>query len=158
VVKAVCEPVAGKRRPKSDYDAKFSIPYAVASGLARGRLGVAEFLPAAFVEPRIERLMDKVEYAVDAQSTFPRHYTGEVVVTLDDGRTLRNRVAVNRGNPERPLTNAEIEAKYFENCALTLEESAARRIRDAVLNLESIEHAAELESTVAADFAMAAAT
>ena len=71
--------------------------------------------------------MDKVEYAVDAASTFPRHYTGEVVVTLDDGRTLRHRVAVNRGNPDRPLTNAEIEAKYFENCALTLDEGAARR-------------------------------
>ena len=47
-------------------------------------------------------------------------------VTLDDGRTLRNRVAVNRGNPERPLSNAEIEAKFFENCSLTLSESAAR--------------------------------
>ncbi len=158
VVKAVCEPVAAKRRPQSDYDAKFSIPYAVASGLARGRLGVAEFAPAAFVEPRIERLMDKVEYAVDAQSTFPRHYTGEVVVTLDDGRTLRNRVAVNRGNPDRPLTNAEIEAKYFENCALTLEESAAHRIRDAVLDLESIEDAREFEALIAADFAMEATT
>ena len=33
VVQAVCEPVAAKRRPRSDYDAKFSLPYAVASGL-----------------------------------------------------------------------------------------------------------------------------
>jgi 2-methylcitrate dehydratase PrpD len=138
VVKAVCEPVAAKRRPKNDYDAKFSIPYAVASGLARGRLGLAELLPQAFAEPRIERLMDKVEYAVDPQSTFPKHYSGEVVVTLDDGRTVRERVAVNRGNPERPLTNAEIEAKFFENCALTLDERGAQRIRDAVLALDNL--------------------
>jgi len=158
VVKAVCEPVAAKRRPKNDYDAKFSIPYAVASGLARGRLGVAEFAPAAFSEARIERLMDKVEYVVDAQTTFPRHYTGEVVVSLDDGRTLRNRVAVNRGNPDRPLGNEEIETKYFENSALTLGESAARRIRDAVLDLESIDDAAEFEAIVAADLAMEATT
>lgn len=138
VVQAVCEPVASKRRPKNDYDAKFSIPYAVASGLARGRLGLAEFLPAAFTERRIEKLMDKVEYAIDPASTFPRHYSGEVEVTLDDGRKLRNRVAVNRGNPERPLTNAEIEAKFFENCALTLPESAARRLRDQVLDVERL--------------------
>ena len=44
-VEVVCEPVAAKRRPKSDYDAKFSIPYAVASGLARGKLGLAELRP-----------------------------------------------------------------------------------------------------------------
>jgi 2-methylcitrate dehydratase PrpD len=148
VVQAVCEPVASKRRPKNDYDAKFSIPYAVASGLVRGRLGLAEFLPAAFTEPRIEKLMDKVEYAIDAASTFPRHYSGEVEVTLDDGRKLRNRVAVNRGNPERPLTNAEIEAKFFENAALTLPEGTARRIRDQVLSLEKLANAADFEATL----------
>ena len=108
----------------------------MASGLARGRLGLAEFLPAAFAEPRIEKLMDKVEYAIDPAADFPRHYSGEVEVTLDDGRKLRNRVAVNRGNPERPLSNAEVEAKFFENCGLTLARDAARRIRDRVLSLE----------------------
>jgi 2-methylcitrate dehydratase PrpD len=146
-IKAVCEPVAAKRRPKSDYDAKFSVPYAVASGLARGRLGLAEFLPAAYAEPRIEKLMDKVEYIVDNASTFPRHYTGEVEVMLDDGRTLRHREAINRGNPERPLTNGEIEAKFFENCSLTLAEGAARQIRDRVLNMES-SSAADLEAVL----------
>jgi 2-methylcitrate dehydratase PrpD len=136
VVQAVCEPVASKRRPKSDYDAKFSVPYAVASGLTRGRLGLAEFLPAAYTEPRIEKLMDKVEYVIDPASTFPKHYTGEVEVTLDDGRKLSHREAVNRGNPERPLTNAEIETKFFENCSLTLPETTARQIRDRVLSME----------------------
>jgi 2-methylcitrate dehydratase PrpD len=146
VVKAVCEPVAAKRRPRSDYDAKFSLPYAVASGLARGRLGLAELAPRALAEPRIEKLMDKVEYALDPESTFPRHYSGEVIVTLDDGRTLSNRVAVNRGNPDRPLTNAEIEAKYFENCALSLKEADARRIRELVLDLESVSNAVQFEA------------
>jgi 2-methylcitrate dehydratase PrpD len=148
VVKAVCEPLAAKRRPKSDYDAKFSLPYAVASGLARGRLGLAELAPEALVEPRIERLMDTVEYAIDTASTFPRHYSGEVVVTLDDGRTASNRVAVNPGNPDRPLTNAQIEAKYFENCAISLEETHARAIRDLVLDLESVKNAVQLEAAL----------
>jgi 2-methylcitrate dehydratase PrpD len=148
VIKAVCEPVAAKRRPKSDYDAKFSIPYAVASGLARGRLGLAELEPAALTEPRIERLMDKVDYEIDASFEFPRYYGGEVIVALDDGRTLRERVAVNRGNPERPLTNDEIEAKFFENCSLTLPEDAARRIRDVVLTLDALSSVVELEEVL----------
>lgn len=155
-LEAVAEPVAAKRRPKNDYDAKFSIPYAVASGLVRGRLGVAEFLPAAFTEQRIERLMDKVDYAIDPTTTFPRHYTGEVVVTLDDGRSVRERVAVNRGNPDRPLTNAEIEAKYFENCSLTLDEATAARVRDLVLAIESVS-AIDLEEALALDRVLEAA-
>jgi 2-methylcitrate dehydratase PrpD len=155
-LEAVAEPLAAKRRPKNDYDAKFSIPYAVASGLTRGRLGVGEFLPEAFTEPRIERLMDKVDYAIDETTTFPRHYTGEVVVTLDDGRTLRERVAVNRGNPDRPLANAEIEAKYFENCAVSLDKGMAQRVRDLVLGLESVA-AVELENALALDRMLEAA-
>jgi 2-methylcitrate dehydratase PrpD len=147
-VPAVCEPLAAKRRPKSDYDAKFSVPYAVASGLARGRLGLAEFAPQALAEPRIERLMDKVDYEIDPQADFPRYYGGEVVVELDDGRTLRERVAVNRGNPERPLGNAEIEAKFFENCALTMNEDAARRVRDLVLELDELPDVAQLEDAL----------
>ena len=42
VVKTVCEPVANKRRPANDYDAKFSIPYAVATSFVRGKFGLAE--------------------------------------------------------------------------------------------------------------------
>ena len=61
---AVCEPVATKRGPTSDYDAKFSLPYGVASGLLRGRLGLSE------LEPRIAdatalALMERVDCAVD---------------------------------------------------------------------------------------------
>ncbi len=149
VVKSVCEPVAAKRRPKNEYDAKFSIPYAVACGLARGRLGLAEMLPQAFTDPAIEALMDKVEYAVDGAANFPRHYSGEVTVTLENGRTLGKRVAVNRGNPDQPLANAEIEAKYFENCALTLSDDAARGIRNMVLGLESLESAERFEAALA---------
>lgn len=151
VVKSVAEPVSAKRRPKNDYDAKFSIPYAVASGLMRGKLGLAEMLPAAFVEPRILALMDKVNYEIDEASTFPVHYTGEVVVTLDDGRIMRHRVSVNRGNPEQPLSNAEIEAKYFDNCALNLPHAHALRVRDMVLNLESVTSAAQFEAALASN-------
>jgi 2-methylcitrate dehydratase PrpD len=120
----------------------------VASGLARGRLGLAELAPEALVEPRIERLMDKVQYEVDPGAEFPRYYGGEVCVTLEDGRTLTERVPINRGNPERPLSNAEIEAKFLENCSLTLEAGAARRIRDLILGLEELNDVAQLEDAL----------
>jgi hypothetical protein len=68
-------------------------------------------------------------------------------VTLDDGRKLRHREAVNRGNPERPLANAEIEAKFFENASLTLSQTGATGIRDAVLSMEK-SSAVELEATL----------
>jgi 2-methylcitrate dehydratase PrpD len=149
VIPVVCEPSGAKRRPKTDYEAKFSLPYAVASGLVRGRLGLAELAPEALSEPPIERLMDKVEYAADPNAEYPRYYSGEVEVVLADGRRLSRRVAVNRGNPERPLSNAEVEAKYFENCARTLDRAAAQHVRDQVLGLETAHDAAQFERALA---------
>ena len=53
VVKTVCEPVATKKRPQNSYDAQFSIPYIVATALARGRFGLAHLEEAALADPEV---------------------------------------------------------------------------------------------------------
>jgi 2-methylcitrate dehydratase PrpD len=136
VVKTVCEPVANKRRPANAYDAQFSIPYLVAASLIRGRFTLAELEPETLSDEAILRLCDLVDYEVDQRSTFPRHYTGEVQISLRDGRVLLHREAMNRGCADRPLSNAEIVEKYTENARLRLSARQAAEVKDAVLNLD----------------------
>ncbi|HEV7574437.1 MAG TPA: MmgE/PrpD family protein [Caldimonas sp.] len=145
----VAEPAPAKRRPTSDYDAKFSAHYAVASGLLRGRLGLRELMPAAFTDAAALALMDRVTCTVDAASTFPRHYSGEVIVTLDDGTTLGERQAVNRGHAERPLGDAEVRDKFFANATLHFPEAHARAVCDAVLALDRAPSVTALEDLLA---------
>lgn len=146
VVQVVCEPMQAKRRPVSDYDAKFSMPYAVACGLLRGRFALDDLNAEAIGDSAIQALMDLVEYAVDDASTYPRHYTGEVIVELDDGSTRRHRVAINRGNAERPITGADIESKFFENFTRTATHEQAQQVLDAILHLDTLPSAARFES------------
>jgi 2-methylcitrate dehydratase PrpD len=47
----ICDPVAAKRRPKNDYDAKFSVQYLVGTALVHGRLGLAELEPDYLTDP-----------------------------------------------------------------------------------------------------------
>jgi 2-methylcitrate dehydratase PrpD len=136
VVKTVCEPVANKRRPANAYDAQFSIPYLVSASLVRGRFGLAELEPEVLSDESILRLCDLVDYEVDARSTFPRHYTGEVQIALKDGRTLVHREAMNRGCADRPLSNAEIAEKFTGNARLSLSARQADEVREAVLGLD----------------------
>jgi 2-methylcitrate dehydratase PrpD len=147
----VCEPIAAKRRPGSDYDAKFSLPYAVASGLLRGRLGLQELLPAAFTEPAALALMDRVHVQVDPASTFPLHYSGELRVTLKDGEVLRHREPVNRGHAERPLSNAEIQRKYADNAALHFASGHAHQVQQQLLSLPQLADVSALETLLAQD-------
>jgi len=148
VVKTVCEPPASKRCPANDYDAKFSVPYAIAASLRAGRFGLAELEEAALRDPATLALAAKVDWQEDPQSGFPRYYAGEVIVRMADGTEHRHREAVNRGNAERPLGEADIVAKFLDNAALGVSPQQARRILDAVLGLDALE-AGALEETLA---------
>jgi 2-methylcitrate dehydratase PrpD len=139
VVQTVCEPAANKRRPANGYDAQFSIPYIVAASLARGKFGLAELGEDALADPAILALTDRVEYAVDPKSSFPRHYSGEVVVELRDGRTKARREQMNRGCGDRPLGEDDILAKFRANAARATTPARAERIAALVLSLEGIE-------------------
>ena len=136
VVKTVCEPAANKRRPANDYDAKFSIPYVIAASLRAGKFGLAELEDAALNDPATLSLADKVGYRVDPDSGFPKHYSGEVIVRLKDGREVRHRESINRGSADRPLSNAEVVDKFLQNAAYAVPQERALRIRDAVLGLD----------------------
>lgn len=136
VVKTVCEPAAAKRRPANDYDARFSVPYVIAATLRAGRFGLAELDAAALRDPDTLALAAKVDYEVDPRSTFPRHYCGEIVARLADGREIRHREAVNRGCAERPLSEADIEAKFADNASYGVFSSRMKAIREAVLALD----------------------
>ncbi len=136
VVKTVCEPVANKRNPANSYDAQFSIPYIVATSLLKGRFTLAELEDQALDDPAVLSLASRVDYEVDPASTFPRHYTGEVIVETEDGRSFAHREGVNRGCADRPLGNGEIAAKFFDNAVRAVSRASAERIRDAVLDLD----------------------
>lgn len=146
VMPSVCVPQDAKRRPTTDYEAKFSIPYAIAAGLLRGRLGLADLVPEAIVDPRAQSVMQRIDCVSDPTSGFPRYYSGEVVLMLDDGTTLGHRVEINPGHPERPLDADAIRSKYRGNAALYFREPDVRALEAFVLSFETHGDMRPLES------------
>jgi 2-methylcitrate dehydratase PrpD len=141
----VCEPQASKRRPQNAYDAQFSVHYIIATALVRGRFTLTELDEEALADPRVLALTQKTGYEIDPDSAFPRYYSGEVVVRLNDGRELRHREAQNRGSDARPLTAEEIVAKFHGNAGRVMSRARADRVVDAALALDK---AASLESVL----------
>jgi 2-methylcitrate dehydratase PrpD len=135
-VEIVCEPLEPKRKPASAYDAQFSVPYIVATALLKGRFTLDELEPAALADPDVLALAARVDYEIDPDSTFPRHYTGEVVVERADGSRVAHREAINRGCADRPVSNDDIVAKFHENAQRAVSRERADRIAQAVLQLD----------------------
>ena len=136
-INAVCEPRANKLALTDLYAAQFSVYYAAACAAARRRYTLADLEPSALSDPEVLALAAKVEYAVDPQSNFPRHYSGAVEIVTHDGRRLSRREDVNRGSSERPLTSAEIEGKFLENAERVFPKARAEAVRDAILNIDT---------------------
>ena len=136
VMKTVCEPIQGKRRPTNVYEAQFSIPYAVAIGLRFGRFTLDALDPAAYQDADTLALASLVECEADPAADFPTYYGGEVIVILADGRVLKHGEPINRGAASRPISNADVVAKFHDNAARAVDPVHAGRIVDAVLSLE----------------------
>lgn len=132
----VAEPADMRRRPVSDYMAKFSVQFVVAACFVRDRFGFAELEAEALNDPAILALAQRVSHDTDPESAFPKYFSGGVVVTLKDGRELVHMEKINRGAGERALTGDEIAAKFMENAGLVISRSRAETIRDFVLDLD----------------------
>lgn len=148
VVKTVCEPIANKRQPANSYDAQFSIPYTVATALLHGSFGLTALEDAKLRDPAVLALAAKVSCEVDPAAEFPRYYSGEVIVTTHDGRELRHREHINRGSIDRPISNADIIAKFMENMQTVTSLARAEEVRDRVLGLDEAGNAAEFLSAL----------
>ena len=132
----VCEPAEMRRKPVSDYMAKFSVQFVVAACFVRGKFGFAELEADALNDKEILALAQHVSHDTDPDSQFPKYFSGGVVVTTKDGRELVHMEKINRGAGERALTGDEIAAKFMENAELAISRPRAERIRDAVLDIE----------------------
>lgn len=137
-MKTVCEPVESKRRPRSTYDAQFSVPFIVGAALARGQVTLAEIREDTLTDPVILGVAAKVTCEPDPDSAFPQYYSGEVIVETTDGRTLRHRDQVNRGADTRPLSAEDITSKFTGNAQLARGAHRAEQILEGVLDLENV--------------------
>ena len=90
--------------------AKLSTPYAVAAALLYGRADLTVFEP---LDPRVLRLAEKVAVAEDKELTreSPQKRIAVVSVTMRDGTVRSERVDYARGEPENPMSPAELEEK-----------------------------------------------
>lgn len=136
VIKTVCEPEQAKRKPANSYEAQFSIPYLVGTGLVHGRLTLDDIDPPALYDSTVLGLAQRIGYRADPDTAFPKYYDGEVIVHLRDGRVIREREAVNRGASDRPLSREDICSKFRDNAARQVSRERAEVIERTMLGSE----------------------
>jgi 2-methylcitrate dehydratase PrpD len=129
-VPIVLEPLAQKRAPVTEYDAKFSLPWCVAARIVHGCLDVRSFL-GEIAEPAVLALAAKVSYE-PWEGQITSVFAGGARVTGTDGS---ERAVVNdrpRGAPGKPISWEDLLDKFTANATLSLPTVGALRLVAAV--------------------------
>ena len=105
----------GDRVVRNERDTRVSIHHCAAIALALGRADVADFEMPAVQDTELAALRAKVVAECDA--SLPRG-AARVTIALANGSTHQAYVEHPRGSAERPLSDAELAAKYRANAVL----------------------------------------
>ena len=105
----------GDRVVRNERDTRVSIHHCAAIALALGRADVADFEMPAVQDAELAALRAKVVAECDA--SLPRG-AARVTIALANGSTHQAYVEHPRGSAERPLSDAELAAKYRANAVL----------------------------------------
>jgi 2-methylcitrate dehydratase PrpD len=124
------------REPRNTIAAQFSIPFALAVALLNDRIGPDEVSDAHIHDPAILDLARKVRVTVDPEldRQFPAKTMARVTIRTHRGERQTS-VEYPRGNPENPLSDAELDAKFLSLTHDVIGEGRSHALRAVIRDL-----------------------
>lgn len=125
---------------RTEQDCRFSMQYCAAALLRLGGVRLAAFEPEALSGPLIRADMEKVtvSLAPDLADAYPARRAARVTVTLRDGSVLDHFQATRKGDPDLPLSDAELSTKFRELTVPAIGAPAAARLEEALLRGDAL--------------------
>jgi 2-methylcitrate dehydratase PrpD len=132
--------VAGHEDPRTAAEGRFSLKYVVATALIHGSVRLAAFAPDRLGEAATRELMRRVEVAVDPalDAAFPAQRAARVAIESRDGRRETFLQPTRIGDPDAPLSDAQLEEKYLELAAPVLGAAPAQALLDRLWRLDAL--------------------
>ncbi|MFD0966291.1 MmgE/PrpD family protein [Seminibacterium arietis] len=109
----ICSPIERKRNPKTEYEAKFAMPFLLALMFFDGDITLASY--KNLHRPEILNFANKISYQERSSLGFPKYFPGHMEVKLKTGKILKKDILINKGNGDNPLSKEELERKFFSN-------------------------------------------
>lgn len=130
----VLEPRERKLRPRTPYEAKFSLPYCIGVLLTRGEVGVESFTADALDDPEVLAIAARVSYVVE-DFAGGNDLSGGVRARVG-GESFEASVLRPRGGPANSIPPEELRAKFQRNARLALGEERAAELAETMLGFE----------------------
>ena len=132
-------------------DARFSLQYCVSALLHTGRLRLAAFSPDTLSRSDIRAFMPSVSVSEDPKiaAAYPGKRMARIAVTLKDGRVLERFQRTRKGDPDNPLTDAELFDKFNELAAEALTPERAQALKTMIMHQDKLPGSVDLRGQIA---------
>lgn len=133
---------------KSARDARFSVQYCTAALLYTGGVRLAAFTPASLDRADLRAFMPKVivEEDADIAARYPAQRQARLKIELTSGEVIEHFQPTRKGDPDDPLTDAELFEKYDELTSDILFANQAKTLKDQVMTSDHLPGAVALHS------------
>jgi len=138
VHRMLAEPAARKQAPATSIDAKFSLPFTVATALCHGAVTLDSFDAPARGDSQVLALASAVVFELQPGWDHAP-VSGGLRIRMRDGRQLETEVAEPLGSPARPLADAQLVDKFVDCLGRSMRPvapSAARQLAARILAME----------------------
>jgi 2-methylcitrate dehydratase PrpD len=143
----LCAPIEVKRTPRNVVDAQFSLPWALATALVKGKVSLEDFTEEAIKREDVLEISQKVTGQLDPKLSRHGVGPGRVKILMKDGAEYTEEVEHPLGSIERPMIFEDCAVKFRECAAHSIKPivgDTAERVIDMVQRLESLEDATEI--------------
>jgi 2-methylcitrate dehydratase PrpD len=140
----LCEPLEKKQHPSVAIDAKFSIPFTVATALVHKTITLDSFTAEALKNASVLNMAEKVTYGIDANVDRSDSVQGYTEIKLKNGQTKSKMIEFVYGHPQNPIDAESLIAKFI-NCAThSAKKIVTERVIEMVMGLEGLQDIGEL--------------
>jgi len=128
----------GKYHPKTKETADHSLPYCIAVAVAKGNVLPSDFEEKALQDESVLELIPRIKVIANPEidSIFPKVKRTIIAITTADGRTFKRQEDFAKGQPERPLSEHELIAKFHANAQQALSKRQQEKLIQATLTID----------------------
>ncbi|CUB06030.1 MmgE/PrpD family protein [Marinomonas fungiae] len=126
--------------PDDAQQARFSLQYCVAVHCLTGKARLHAFSEETLQRQDIREFAKRIKVHRDEglSALYPSVRSAKVIITLSNGSLIEHHQKTRKGDPEDPLSDAELVEKYRELTQGILTESQQILLEDSVLNSEDV--------------------
>ena len=144
----LCEPENVKKAPQTVIDAKFSIPFTVATALCHAEVGLEHFTPERLKDKDVLQLAQKVRYELDTDLGLRGATRGFLEIRTKDNKTYVKRIDRAYGHPDNPISPKSVVAKFMACADKARTKIPEKKLKEAVKCILALEDVKDIRQVV----------